>query len=220
MNVLVVGVGSVGSAFADMCRTKKWDLTLIDPDVLGERNLYRHVLRKDSLGKSKALELARILGCQGIHDTFSVPPQRPDVIVACVDSLVCESQINTYALGENIPVVYGGVHGDAHTAEIITVIPGKTPCYDCYEREGPEKPVEAYTVPGWDQTRTAHQEGLWADILMCASLQFQAVLGVMGLRERFSPLVLASLRYPFKIERFDQEERCAICTNDFSRLCV
>ena len=63
-----------------------------------------------------------------------------------------------------------------------------------------------------------HQEGLWCDVLMTASLQFQAVLGILGVREKSPPLVLASLRFPFKVETFNQKERCAVCSEDFSQL--
>jgi hypothetical protein len=65
-----------------------------------------------------------------------------------------------------------------------------------------------------------HQEGLWCDVLMGASIQFQAVLGVLGVRERMAPLVLMSLRYPFKVETYSQKPGCAICAEDFSKLRV
>ena len=146
--------------------------------------------------------------------------RKPDLIVSCVDSLACESLINAYSLENKVPAVYGGVHGDAHTAEVITVIPGVTPCYECYEREGPlpEPGQEAYTDPGYDKTKMPHQEGLWCDVLMAAALQVQAVLGVLGIREKLSPLVLMKLRYPFTLEPVNQKPGCAICTDKMEAL--
>jgi molybdopterin/thiamine biosynthesis adenylyltransferase len=146
----------------------------------------------------------------------------PDVICSCVDSLKCESLINEYALEHKIPTVFGGVHGDAHTVEVITVIPGETPCYDCYEREGPgpEPTQEKYTNPNYDSTKMPHQEGLWCDVLMGASIQFQAVLGVLGVRKKFAPLVLVSLRYPFTIEAYSQKTGCAICSDNMEGLTI
>jgi len=198
-------------------------MTLIDPDTFYASNVTRHILRGDSVGFSKAKEMAkRYPGTTGIPGKFSTLPGKPDVIASCVDSLACESQINAYSLENKVPVVYGGVHGDAHTAEIITVVPGETPCYECYERTGelPPPSQEHYTDPNYDKTKMPSQAGLWVDVLMAASLQVQGILGVLGVRERLSPLVLMSLRPPFKYEAFNQKERCAVCSEDFSRLTV
>lgn len=146
--------------------------------------------------------------------------REPDLIACCADSDLCCQLVNAYSLSRGIPTVYGAVHGDAHTAEVITVLPGVTPCYACYEREGelPPPTQEHYTDPNHDPTKMPHQEGLWCDVLMTASLQFQAVLGILGVREKSPPLVLASLRFPFKVETFNQKERCAVCSEDFSQL--
>ncbi len=120
---------------------------------------------------------------------------KPDLVVSCVDSLACESLINAYSLAENVPVVYGGVHGAARVAEIIYVIPGKTPCYECYEREGPlpEPSQEHYTDPNHDPTKMPTMPGLWGDVLLAASLQFQVILGVLGLRALPAPLTLFNI---------------------------
>ena len=120
---------------------------------------------------------------------------KPDLVVSCVDSLACESLINAYSLAENVPVVYGGVHGAARVAEIIYVIPGKTPCYECYEREGPlpEPTQEHYTDPNHDPTKMPSMPGLWGDVLLAASLQFQVILGVLGLRALPAPLTLFNI---------------------------
>ena len=239
--IAIIGLGSGGSAVADMlARAGVGRLTLVDPDELTADNVKRHVLDIKHVGKSKVHGMAEKYGLDVIRPVwkkfdaevfaplvFHADPggryersQKPDVIVSCVDSLQCESQINEYALRNKIPAVFGGVHGDAHTVEVITVIPGETPCYDCYEREGPgpEPTQEKYTNPNYDATKMPHQEGLWCDVLMGASVQCQAVLGVLGIRERMAPLVLMSLRYPFKIETYSQKPGCAICAEDFSKL--
>ena len=228
-HVAIIGLGSGGSAVADMLWRSTADqmygirLTLIDPDFFEASNMTRHILNHESFGKSKAIEIAkRYPNATGLQEKFSSLADKPDVIASCVDSLACESQINAYSLENNIPVVYGGVHGDAHTAEIITVIPGLTPCYECYERTGelPPPGQEHYTDPNHDPTKMPHQEGLWVDVLMAASLQVQGILGVLGVRERLAPLVLMSLRPPFKYESFNQKERCAVCSENMEGLRV
>jgi molybdopterin/thiamine biosynthesis adenylyltransferase len=227
-HVAVIGLGSGGSAVADMlARGGIGKLTLRDPDLFTRENAKRHVLKPANAGMRKAnMMLAHV---KLIDHTIELDyraarfdgfQEKPDVIACCVDSLACESEVNAYSLEKNVPAVYGGVHGDAHTAEIITVIPGETPCYECYEREGslPEPSQEKYTNPNYDQTKMPHQEGLWCDVLIAASLQVQAVLGVLGVRKRMPPLSLLGLRYPFKAEYWYQKPGCAICTEDFSGL--
>jgi len=107
-------------------------------------------------------------------------------------------------------------------AEIITVVPGETPCYECWIREGelPPPSMEKYTDPDYDPTKSPSLPGLWGDVLMAASFQFQALLGIMGIRKKFSPLVLMGLRYPFRFETYDTKERCAVCSDNMEGLCT
>jgi hypothetical protein len=122
----------------------------------------------------------------------SLLSKRPDLIVSTADSFQASSLVNGYALRENIPAVFGGVWGEASVAEIVYVIPGKTPCYECYGafRRSVEIPHDTrrYTDPNYDETRIPGQAGLWANILMVAGLQFQVILGLVGLRD--------TLKYP------------------------
>ena len=204
-------------------------LTLVDPDNLEANNLARHVLEDKWVGNKKVFAMAEHLkrvrcgmSVQVVAEKFRGLEECPDVIASCVDSLACESQINAYSLEKNVPVVYGGVHGDAHTAEIITVIPGLTPCYECYERTGelPPPGQEHYTDPNHDPTKMPHQEGLWVDVLMAASLHVQAILGVLGVREKLPPLILMSLRAPFRYEGYNQKDKCAVCSENMKGLQV
>lgn len=226
----MVGSGSGGSAVTDMLvRAGARQLYLIDPDKLDTKNLARHVLTDRYVGLHKSKALAMHL--KGIDPSLNIGvqtekfdgfPHEVDLVVCGADSDLCCHLVNDYCLRHGIPAVYGGVHGAAETAEIITVIPDKTPCYACYEREGPppEPTQEKYTNPNYDPTKAHHHEGLWGDVLMAASLQFQAILGILGLRSQFASLVLADLRYPFKVECVEQQAGCAVCTEDFSKLTV
>jgi len=217
-HIAIVGVGSGGSAIADMAaRAGMGRITLIDPDTLAPENLGRHMLTGTDLGKTKVEAMrARILAinpaCQvdALACKFSPyifeawvtfafgpdgckrnerPPKvdhMPDLVVSCVDSFNCESSINGFCLEHNIPAVYGGAWGAASAGEILCVIPGKSPCYECYagfrrsEVEIPNDPRK-YTDPDFDGTKTGGQPGLWSNMLIITGLQFQVVLGVMGL---------------------------------------
>ena len=58
-SVLLVGCGSVGSELAvNLTSTGVGRLTLSDPDVFSEENLYRHVLSVGDIGRSKSAALA------------------------------------------------------------------------------------------------------------------------------------------------------------------
>lgn len=111
----------------------------------------------------------------------------PDLIVSCVDSFACESAINAYSLSAGVPAVYGGVWGAAAVGEILYVAPGQTPCYECYagfrrsKAEIPNDP-RRYTDPDFDTTKLPGQPGLWPNILIIAGIQFQIILGLLGLR--------------------------------------
>ncbi len=223
MKLAVIGAGSIGSAIVDISvRYGIKKIFLIDHDVLTEENLKRHVLDLSSVGKPKVLALQEkypdcdITAFWKKYDGF---PEKPDVIACCADSDACCQLVNQYCVENKIPCVWGGVHGAAERAEVITYVPG-FPCYACYEREGelPEPSREKYTNPNYDPTQTPHQEGLWGDVLMAASMTFRAILGV--LEGKPNPLILASLRPPYGAEIINQKPGCAVCTDDMKGLRV
>src|SRR5713226_8494894 len=197
LDIVAVGGGSIGGTLIDiLARTGVGSLTLIDPEDFAEENVGRHVLTGDSVGKSKVEELARHVArinpdCRvtALKERFdaSLLSSRPDLVVSTADSFQAASLVNSYALREKIPAIFGGVWGEASVAEILYVLPGKTPCYECYGafRRNVEIPQDTrrYTDPNYDETRIPGQAGLWANILMVAGLQFQVILGLVGLRD-------------------------------------
>jgi ThiF family len=186
-------------------------LTLVDPEKLAIENVGRHVLDRRDLDRPKVEAVReRVLAVnpqchvearQAVFRGFvpSGPPPndvgigkgnranpngKPDLIASCVDSFTCESAINSYSLREGIPAVYGGCWGEASVGEILYVVPGKTPCYECYagfRRDTVEIPADPrkYTDPDFDATKVPGQAGLWANILMITSVMFQVVLGLL-----------------------------------------
>jgi len=197
LDIVKVGGGSIGGTIIDiLARTGVGSLTVIDPEDFAEENVGRHILTSDSVGKPKVEELARHVArinpdCRvtALKERFdaSLLTSRPDLIISTADSFQAASLVNSYALRENIPAVFGGVWGEASVAEILYVLPGKTPCYECYGafRRNVEIPPDTrrYTDPNYDETRIPGQAGLWANILMVAGLQFQVILGLVGLRD-------------------------------------
>jgi molybdopterin/thiamine biosynthesis adenylyltransferase len=202
-HVAIIGCGSGGSAFAAMAaRSGIGRFTLVDPDVLALQNVGRHMLSRPDVGKPKVeglkekiLELNPRAQVHAIFGKFQEleekpdrkPEDKPDLIVAGTDSFACEAAVNDYALRAEVPAVYCGCWGEASVGEILYVVPGKTPCYQCYAGfrqttvEVPEIPADArkYTDPDFDSTKVPGQAGLWANILMIAGLGFQIALALL-----------------------------------------
>src|SRR5213594_2276111 len=190
-HLAIVGCGSGGSALASMAaRSGIGRFTLVDPDALALENIGRHMLSRADVGTPKALGLKRMI--EGVNPAAEVEAvcgkfedlaQKPDLIIAATDSFACESAINDYSLRENVPAVYGGCWGEASVGEILYVVPGRTPCYECYAgfRRKVDIPADArkYADPDFDSTKVPGQAGLWANILIITGVIFQAALAVL-----------------------------------------
>jgi hypothetical protein len=191
-HLAIIGCGSGGSALADMsARSGVGKFTLIDPDVLALENVGRHVLSRSDVGKPKVLGVKRVIEelnpqarVDAIYGKFENLCSKPDLLIAATDSFACESAVNSYSLREDIPAVYAGCWGEARVGEILYVVPGKTPCYECYagfRRDRVEIPADPrkYTDPDFDSTKVPGQAGLWANILIITGVMFQVVLGLL-----------------------------------------
>jgi len=165
--------------------------TLVDPEPLAPENVGRHILSRASVGVAKVSELQRAIEAinpaakvEAIAAKFTDLAVKPDLLAVATDSFACESLVNDYALREGIPAVYGGCWGEASVGEILYVVPGKTPCYECYagfRRQSADIPADArkYTDLDFDATKLPGQAGLWANILVITGVMFQVVLGLI-----------------------------------------
>jgi molybdopterin/thiamine biosynthesis adenylyltransferase len=191
-NLAIIGCGSGGSALADMgVRSGFGVFTLVDPEALAPENIGRHILHRDSVGSSKARGVQRAIEAvnpsakvESIEGKFTDLAVKPDLLVVATDSFSCESLVNDYSLREGVPAVYGGCWGEASVGEILYVVPGKTPCFECFagfRRQTAEVPADArkYTDPEFDATRLPGQAGLWANILVITGVMFQIILGLV-----------------------------------------
>ena len=109
----------------------------------------------------------------------------PDLLIGATDSFGCHSLINGLSLGNNIPAVYGGCWGEASVGEVLYVVPGRTPCFECYAgfRRGtaplPANDPRKYTDPNFDETKVPGQAGLWPNILIICGIAFQVILALL-----------------------------------------
>jgi hypothetical protein len=165
--------------------------TLVDPDLLAVENVGRHVLSRRDVGKPKVLGLKAAIEevnpaaiVETICGKFDGLSRRPDLVIAATDSFECDSSVNDYCIRERVAAAYGGCWGEASVGEILYVVPGKTPCYECYagfRRGAAEIPPDRrkYTDPDFDVSKVPGQAGLWANILIVSGVMFQVALGLL-----------------------------------------
>jgi molybdopterin/thiamine biosynthesis adenylyltransferase len=190
-HLAIIGCGSGGSALASMAaRSGVGRFTLVDPDALALENVGRHMLSRADVGTPKVQGLECMIAevnpaaeVETICGKFEDLARKPDLIVAATDSFASESAVNDYSLRENVPAAYGGCWGEAAVGEILYVVPGRTPCYECYAgfRRNVDIPADArkYTDAEFDSTKVPGQAGLWANILVITGIMFQVTLGLL-----------------------------------------
>jgi hypothetical protein len=114
------------------------------------------------------------------------------LLVGATDSFECQSLVNLLSLNSGTPALYVGCWGEATVGEIFYVIPGKSPCFECYagfRRESEELSIRdsrKYTDLDFDQTKVPGQAGLWPNILIICGFAFQLILALLGADERRS----------------------------------
>ena len=82
-SILVLGAGSVGSAFCELiARLGCYNITVLDHDLIEAGNLSRHVLTIDSIGHHKAEELAKRLNLLSPYGNFKFKNQSLEYALA------------------------------------------------------------------------------------------------------------------------------------------
>jgi hypothetical protein len=211
-HLVIVGVGSVGSAIAVMAaRAGVGKFTLIDNDDIDPANLDRHMCDLSHLFRSKVFAVAELIG--EINPEADVMPIVEDfrnvdrigialdsrdgqtLLVAATDSFECQSLVNQLSLEENLPSIYINCWGEAAMGEILYVVPRRTPCFECYA--GFRRHTEAlslndprkYSNLDFDQTKVPGQAGLWPNILVICGFAFQVILALLGDEARRNRLI-------------------------------
>jgi len=221
---LVVGCGALGSVIAEsLVRAGVGTVRLVDRDFVEISNLQRQVLydEADVAAKlPKAVAAERKL--KAINSSIEIEAHVADVTslnilqlmdgVDCVvdgtDNFETRFLINDAAVETNTPWVHGGCVG-SH-GQVMTIIPGQTPCWRCLMPETPE--------PGSSETcDTAGVIGPAVNII--ASLQVVGALKILsGQRDKVSPELLVvdvwdtSLR-KLSMQHLMEQRNCPCCTH-------
>lgn len=145
--VLVCGVGSIGSQFAELLvRCSIGRLTLMDADVVEPANLSRTVYLASDVGRPKVEALAgRLRGINPDVEVTTIGAKvqslgRPnlhkivsgaDLVVAATDDRTAQVWLDQHAYQAGIPAVFPAAYPAAHASEVIFTVPGLTGCFNC-----------------------------------------------------------------------------------------
>jgi len=151
---LICGAGGLGVIVAEiLARTGLGKIIIVDKDVVEEENFNRLVYSREDINKPKALVLAEklkvIRNAKDVDKKFHLQTEayendiiawpkleelikQSDVIFTCFDNEEARIEVNAYAVQQNKAIFDGGTSENALRGIIISVIPGKTPCLECY----------------------------------------------------------------------------------------
>jgi molybdopterin/thiamine biosynthesis adenylyltransferase len=150
-NVIIVGVGNIGSFLVDLLArdSRVGKLTIIDRDVYTAANLPAQNIETTDIGRSKAQVAARraqrIAGTRvavtGYQADLAALPwgiyRRADVVISCLDSRTARIQLATICWRMGRPLLDCGVNAAEHLARVTWFVPSSSnACYMC-------------TIPDW-----------------------------------------------------------------------
>ena len=151
--VFIAGAGGLGGPVAFyLAVAGVGHIILVDMDVVDPSNLNRQILHWDeNVGQKKVESGAaklrrlnpevRITALDVTIDDRNVYELTKDanVIVDAMDNYQTRYLLNKASLTHNIPFVHGSVWGLG--GQLMTIVPGKTPCLSCLVHEAPPKEV-------------------------------------------------------------------------------
>ena len=147
-HVLIAGVGGLGSPNAvNLTCAGVGKLTLVDGDSVDISNLNRQTLHwEKDVGVPKVISGAVKLAAMNsrteivpLHVRITAENAAEllagvDLVMDCLDNMEARFVLNAYCVRNNIPFIHGGIRG--LDGEVITIIPGRTPCLECLYPKG------------------------------------------------------------------------------------
>lgn len=167
----VIGCGSIGSSLvARLVRAGVGTIHIVDYDVFNWSNLGRHELGAASIGRNKALELAKRLQADFPHLTiighdvsalalisgYGNLLEQNDLVIAATGSWDAEGALNRWHLseGRSVPILYCWTESFAAAGHAV-VIAGEGGCLRC--GIGPTG-VPAFATTDWGEAGTTIEE--------------------------------------------------------------
>lgn len=211
--VALVGLGSGGSAvLRELVHAGVGWFLLVDHDLLTPGNVCRHELGLRDVGRLKVNALRdyvldrhpgavvetlphRLDTATARSFTDTIAELAPDVIVCGTDNRESRLIVNRAAVETGTYCLFGAVRRRAYAGEILQLVPGVTPCYQCFVMGLPEEPkgggdplpgdTSAHTeIPSYADRPVLAEPGLSLDIapvaLMLAKLALVRMLAGSG----------------------------------------
>jgi hypothetical protein len=208
-NVLVFGVGSVGSYIAEqLVRSGVGGISAVDGDLVELANLSRTSYDISDVGKHKVDALAkRLLNINPTLDIIRSPfrvqdlPEndleelvsRSSLVLAATDDPDAQRLINHYAYSRSKPAVFVGLYAGAKGGEVIITQPPNTACYFCatFMRHSAEALAERVSGNlNYGTGRMVGEIALVSDIHFVSTAAVKCALALAAAADRESTLGL------------------------------
>jgi len=199
--VAAIGAGSVGSEILlHLAQSGVENMSIFDPDTLSASNLSRHACDLNDLGRYKTLAVRDLILRRNTRakvrtfeeDFLSVEweeqmnrLQGSDLVIASTDSNAAQFVVNEICHELAIPSLYVGCYERACAGEILFVIPGKTPCFNCFmefrqsQMEGLKKNEKRIPYSDEDPASFKAEPGLAIDISYIVSVASAYALSML-----------------------------------------
>lgn len=148
--VVVCGAGAIGSQVAMMlARIGIGRLIVVDHDFLEEHNIANQLYTPKHLGNSKIDAMKKILedfdveyiGIKNRVQNINWNAIDADIFLGCFDNVGARFFMNMIAVTHGKPYIDAGI--ESYRGQIWTVIPGKTPCLECWAHMFPQIEIKA-----------------------------------------------------------------------------
>jgi adenylyltransferase/sulfurtransferase len=151
--VFVAGVGGLGSPVSTYLAVAGFGhITIADLDVVDLSNLNRQILHWDKdvgnvkvkSGFEKLTQINPSIEVETFHGRIDESniydlTKGHDIIIDAMDNFPTRYLLNRAALKHKIPLIHASVWG--LEGRLTTIIPGKTPCFECIFPNAPPKEV-------------------------------------------------------------------------------
>lgn len=158
--VLVAGVGGLGCTSAlYLAAAGVGRIILVDNDRVDITNLNRQVLHwEDNLGDLKTdsagAKLAKFnsdIDIQAVDleitsNNVSSMLNDVDLVVDGLDNYATRAIINQACVNRSVPFIHAAIYG--LSGQLMTIMPGQGPCYQCVRPTGPPEDAGAFPVLG------------------------------------------------------------------------
>jgi molybdopterin/thiamine biosynthesis adenylyltransferase len=194
-SVAVLGLGSGGSfILRELIKCGVSRFLLIDHDRLEVGNICRHECGLSDVGRLKVnamrdyvldrnpsadITTLKMHIDSNTQEEFSTTLQafKPDIVVCATDNRTSRLLINRICVQAGLPAIYAGVFRRAYGGQVLRVIPGLTPCYQCFVSALPTmasdheiSTEDAATRIAYSDLAVAIEPGLASDIAPIALL--------------------------------------------------